>query len=204
MDSDTALCFKERCLRYNIVFRLYTWNCSLTITLCLLLLYHDDHCWRLYCPLIGQFLRSSPLIGRASGHWLGQLGPLRPLEALLTRPSPRPRCSHRLNILQELGQPVLGALVILETVCECVILELIRQTLAQSLTGPGVIRQTKVTANDVLQKPLARFLAQLYHHLSENHCNVRKSVVSLADVVEASLVQEDLLQDEGGHRLAQL
>ena len=35
----------------------------------------------------------------------------------------------------------------LETVGECVILELIRQTLAQSLTGPGVVRQAEVTAN---------------------------------------------------------
>ena len=54
---------------------------------------------------------AQPLIGRSSGHGLGQLGPLRPLEALLARPGPR--CPHGLNVLQQLGQPVLGALVIL-------------------------------------------------------------------------------------------
>ena len=56
----------------------------------------------------------------------------------------------------------------------------------------------------MLQQPLARLLAQLDHHLAQDHGHVGEPVVGLADVVEAGLVQQDLLQDEGGHRLAQL
>ena len=85
-----------------------------------------------------------------------------------------------------------GALVILEADCKCLILELVRQTLAQSLTGAGVVREAQVTSNlgimiiwrdrdtsgityHVLQESLAGLFAQLDHHLSENHCNVRES-----------------------------
>ena len=56
----------------------------------------------------------------------------------------------------------------------------------------------------MFEKPLAGLLAQLDHHLAENHCNQRKPVVCLAHVVEPSVVQKDLLHDEGGDRLAEL
>ena len=35
-------------------------------------------------------------------------------------------------------------------------------------------------------------------------CRLHRPVVGLADVVEASLVLQNLLEDEGRHRLAQL
>ena len=35
----------------------------------------------------------------------------------------------------------------LETVCECLVLELVRQTLAQGLACPGVVREAKITAD---------------------------------------------------------
>ena len=56
----------------------------------------------------------------------------------------------------------------------------------------------------MLQQSLTWILAQLYDHLAQNHSNMREPVVGLTDVVEAGLVQQDLLEDEGGHSLAQL
>ena len=65
---------------------------------------------------------------------------------------------HRLNVLQQLRQPVLGRLVILQTSCESFVLELIRQTLAKRFAGARVVAETQVAAHDVLEKPLLRFL----------------------------------------------
>ena len=81
---------------------------------------------------------------------------------------------------------------------------MVRKTLTKSLAGASVVRESQVAADYVLQQPLAGLLAQLYHHLAQDHGHVGEPVVGLADVVEAGLVQEDLLEDEGGHGLAQL
>merc|ERR1719341_1855164 len=95
-------------------------------------------------------------------------------------------------------------LVILQAGSKCFILQLIRQTLAERLTCPRVVRESQVAANNVLEQPLAGLLGQLDHHLAQDHGHVGEPVVSLADVVQTSLIQEDLLEDEGGHGLAQL
>ena len=81
---------------------------------------------------------------------------------------------------------------------------MVRETLAESLASPGVVRESEVTADHVLQQPLTRFLAQLDDHLAQDHGHMGEPVVGLADVIQPSLVQQDLLQDEGGHSLAQL
>ena len=82
--------------------------------------------------------------------------------------------------------------------------KLVRETLAERLTGSGVVREPEVTADHVLQQSLARLLAQLDDHLAQDHRHVGEPVVGLTDVVEPSLVKQDLLEDEGGHSLAQL
>ena len=61
---------------------------------------------------------------------------------------------HRLNVLQQLRQPVLGRLVILQTSCESFVLELIRQTLAKRFAGARIVAETQVAAHNVLEKPL--------------------------------------------------
>ena len=103
-------CFKEKCLRYclkivhlKLFFHIHC--VSLESRLSLLCICSSDWSDLGYCPLIG----------RCSDHRLGQLGPLRPLKALLARPGPRsrPRSPHGLYVLQELGQPVLSALIVL-------------------------------------------------------------------------------------------
>ena len=81
---------------------------------------------------------------------------------------------------------------------------MVRKTLTKSLAGASVVRESQVAADYVLQQPLAGLLAQLYHHLAQDHGHVGEPVVGLTDVVEPSLVQQDLLEDEGGHSLAQL
>ena len=56
----------------------------------------------------------------------------------------------------------------------------------------------------MFQQSLARVLAELDDHLAKNHCHMREPVIGLTDVVEAGLIQQDLLEDECGHSLAQL
>ena len=113
-------CFKEKCLRYCLKIvhlkLFFHFHCvSIVSRLSLLCICPYDWSNLGYCPLIGQISRYCPLIGRCSDHRLGQLGPLRPLKALLARPGPRsrPRSPHGLYVLQELGQPVLSALIVL-------------------------------------------------------------------------------------------
>ena len=81
---------------------------------------------------------------------------------------------------------------------------MVRETLAERLACPGVVRESQVAADHVLQQSLARLLAQLDDHLAQDHRHVGEPVVGLTDVIQSSLVQQDLLQDEGGHSLAQL
>jgi len=56
----------------------------------------------------------------------------------------------------------------------------------------------------VLEKPLRRLLGQLDHHLAQDHCNVREPVVSLTNVVEASFVEQNFLENKCCHCFAQL
>ena len=43
---------------------------------------------------------------------------------------------HVVEVLQQLGKPVLGRLVFLQALCECVVLQLVWETLAERLTSP--------------------------------------------------------------------
>ena len=52
-----------------------------------------------------------------------------------------------LDVFQQVGQPVLGALIILETGGEGVILQLVGETLTQRLAGAGVVRQAQVASH---------------------------------------------------------
>ena len=56
----------------------------------------------------------------------------------------------------------------------------------------------------MFEKSLAGLIAQLNHHLAQDHGHVGEPVVGLADVVEAGLVQQNLLENEGGHGLTEL
>ena len=76
--------------------------------------------------------------------------------------------------------------------------------MTESLTGASVVRESEITADHVLQEPLAGLFAELDHHLAQDHCHVREPVICLAYVVESRLIKQNLLEDEGGHSLAQL
>ena len=52
-----------------------------------------------------------------------------------------------LDVFEQVGQPVLGALIILETGGEGVILQLVGETLTQRLAGAGVVRQAKIASH---------------------------------------------------------
>ena len=127
-------------------------------------------CFKYFC---------STQIFSGSEDGLGQLGRLLARLERASRHAPRPRPSsapgarggHRLDVLQQLGQPVLGALIVLatnkwklnfccnfydninvsdanlETGGEGVILQLVGETLTQRLAGAGVVRQAQVASH---------------------------------------------------------
>ncbi len=111
---------------------------------------------------------------------------------------------ERLEVLDELSEPALGARVVLQTLCERVVLELIGQTGLEGFFGARVIAQTQVASHDMLEETRRRLLGQIEHHEAEDLGDVREALVGLADVGEARVVGEYLLQDECGHRFGQL
>jgi len=60
------------------------------------------------------------------------------------------------------------------------------------------------TAHDVLQQPHRLLIHKLRNHIREHRSYSVKALVRLADVLQAHIIQQDLLHDEDGHRLAQL
>lgn len=67
---------------------------------------------------------------------------------------------------------------------------------------PRVIRKSEVTSNHVLEQSGRGILGQGQYHFSQNHRDVAESVVSLTYVRQTAVVQQYLLQDEGGYGFA--
>mmetsp|Transcript_15973 Transcript_15973/g.48798 ORF Transcript_15973/g.48798 Transcript_15973/m.48798 type:complete len:246 (-) Transcript_15973:516-1253(-) len=78
----------------------------------------------------------------------------------------------------------------------------LRKALAQRLARARVVREPEVAADDVFEQARRRRL--LRDHVVEHASDRGEAVVGLADVVEARVVREDLLHDEGGHGHGQL
>lgn len=55
----------------------------------------------------------------------------------------------------------------------------------------------------MLQKTCSLLLDELSHHVAQNRANSIKPLVRGADVIEPAVIQQDLLDDEYGHRLTQ-
>lgn len=56
----------------------------------------------------------------------------------------------------------------------------------------------------MLQEPSSLLLHQLSNHVAENRTHSIEALVRGADVVQAVVVEQDLLDDEDGHGLAEL
>jgi hypothetical protein len=69
------------------------------------------------------------------------------------------------------------------------------------LNSPRVITEPQITPDDVLQQPDRLRIHERVDHVAEHSPNSVESLVSLADISETQVVEQDLLNDEDGHRL---
>jgi len=70
--------------------------------------------------------------------------------------------------------------------------------------SPGVVAEPKVTPDDVLEQARAGLFGQHHHHVAEHCPHGKEPLRRSAYVVEADVVQEYLLDDEGGHSFGEL
>ena len=61
-----------------------------------------------------------------------------------------------------------------------------------------------ITTDDMTEEALRRFLTQRSHHGVEDRSDGEEALVGGTDVLEAHVVEEDLLDDEGGDGLGEL
>lgn len=62
----------------------------------------------------------------------------------------------------------------------------------------------KKASDDVLQQTDSLLLHKLIDHIAEHSADSIEALVCLADVGEADIIEQDLLDDEDGDRLAEL
>lgn len=60
------------------------------------------------------------------------------------------------------------------------------------------------TSHYVFQQPIRPLIHQVLHHITQHAAHGVKPLVSLADIIQAHVVEQDLLHDEDGDRLAEL
>jgi hypothetical protein len=122
---------------------------------------------------------------------------------------------------EQLDEAALSRGVVAEHVGKGGVTEWLREALAQSLAGASVVAQSvrselarvatmirgdkpQEAADDVLEQTDSLLLDQLVDHVAEDGADGVEAFVRLADVGEASVVEEDFLDDEDGDGLAQL
>jgi len=66
----------------------------------------------------------------------------------------------------------------------------------ERLAGPWVVTQPKVATNDMFEESDRLSLDKLIDHVTKDGADGEKSLVSVTDVREPGLVEEDLLHDE--------
>jgi hypothetical protein len=60
------------------------------------------------------------------------------------------------------------------------------------------------TADHMLQQPGCLLLNQLSYHIAEHRADSIEALICSTNIVESMIIEQDLLHDEDGHRLAQL
>ena len=69
----------------------------------------------------------------------------------------------------------------------------------EAWNSPEIVAEPQVAAHDVLEQAHGLCLDELVDHVAENHANGVETLVSVADVSEARVVQKDLLNNEDSH-----
>jgi len=92
------------------------------------------------------------------------------------------------QIVQQLLETAHCGRVILKAVVERPILQSLGKANLQRVTGPGVIRQPQVAADDMLQQPGGGLLGQRVHHGRQSRGCLEETVRGGADVLQPELV----------------
>lgn len=108
------------------------------------------------------------------------------------------------EVEQQCCQASLSDVVVLEQLTESRIAEGRREASPESLPCSRVVAQAEVTANDVLEQPNSARLFDARDHVGEDSANGVEALVGLANVGEADIIEQDLLDNEDGDRLAEL
>lgn len=75
---------------------------------------------------------------------------------------------------------------------------------ASGAAAPWVVAEPEVAPDDVLEQPNRLTLNELADHVAEDSPNGVKALVRLADVGQAKVVEQDLLDDKDSDRLGEL
>jgi hypothetical protein len=70
------------------------------------------------------------------------------------------------------------------------------ETCPEGLAGPRVVAQAKITTDDVFEQADCRSLDELIHHVAKDGADSKEALISVTDIGEPGLVEEDLLHDE--------
>lgn len=108
------------------------------------------------------------------------------------------------EVEQQCCQASLSDVVVLEQLTEGRIAEGRREASPESLPCSRIVAQAEVTANDVLQQPDSARFFDARDHVGEDSANSVEALVGLANVGEADVIEQDLLDNEDGDGLAEL
>lgn len=108
------------------------------------------------------------------------------------------------KIDQQLSQATLSRGVVAQDGRECSISQGLGKALPKCFASSGIVAKAQEAAYDMLKKTCSLLLNELGHHVAEDGANSVESLVSGANVVQAIVVEQNLLHNEDGDRLAQL
>jgi hypothetical protein len=84
---------------------------------------------------------------------------------------------------------------------KCIITQGLGKAGAQGFPGPQIIAESKIAPDDVFEEPNCLSCNKLLDHVAQYGSNGEEALVSMANVGETGLVEENLLNDEDGNGL---
>ena len=113
-------------------------------------------------------------------------------------------CVSSIRSHEQSHQPPHRRVIVFETGDELRIGQRRRKALDEQLLRSIVIRESQVAANDVLEQSRRWLFVEDAHHLRQAIGYGHEPLRRCTDVVQTDIIEQNLLQDEGGDRLGQL
>lgn len=114
------------------------------------------------------------------------------------------QCLFICQVHQQLRQTPFCRVIISQYTRERRIAQRLRQNAFQGMARASIVAQAQVAPHHMLEQPRCRFFYKLAYHVREHRRHRVEPLVRLANVVEPSIVHQDLLHDENGNGLGQL